>query len=90
MSKTPEEIEDLVMVLNTVSRLAMLVPLEDARELLNQYSQEQAIMPMLDPTRYIRERDQTEWHSDYLNAFLTYRSALEKIKEKHLPKVTPK
>lgn len=86
MSDTSErlsatEVSTTVRFIQGIARMAMTLDMEDVTALMAQMSLEEAMLPMFDPTLYMQTRDQTRWHRPYLEAFATYRKALQKIAE---------
>ena len=47
------EYEMIKSVTDAICRQAMLIPLEDAIALVNEFERTNALMPLLDPTGYI-------------------------------------
>lgn len=76
---TPETIRLTIEHIKSVSRLASLVSVDTIDALLSQLSLEETLMPLLDPTAYLRTADKTRWHGPYLRAFRAYRKALAEI-----------
>ncbi len=68
-------------VTDNVCRMAMLISLEDATELVDEFGRMDTLMPLIDPTGYMTIRKTAPLHEGMARAFLTFRMALEKIKE---------
>lgn len=76
---TDEEIDLLVSLIKQASRAAMIVPLHAVQALMEQHDREEALLPLLDPTLWMRTHDKTRWHKPWLRAFLEYRKALQDL-----------
>lgn len=68
--------------IDMVARLAMIIPIEDARELLNEINRTDVMMPFIDPTAYHKIMYTLPNHRDAVNAFITYRRSLAEILER--------
>lgn len=82
MSKSPEELAMLAHVIKGIAQQAILFfSIEDCDQLIERLGVEDALMPIVDPTRWRNERKTLEAGDQMLRAFVTFRKALEKIRE---------
>ena len=78
---SPDEAQDIAGIVNNTCQMAMFVTADQAKAAANQIEREGAIMPILDPTRYIAEGRALNINTRMLKAFRDFRLALEKIRE---------
>lgn len=60
-------------VIESVAQLAVMVPLEAAEELVDEYRRAEAITPIFDPTGWMRVQGNWEGHYRLATAFLAFR-----------------
>ena len=80
-SLSSDEAQDIAGIVKNTCQMAMFVTADQARAAANQIEREGAIMPILDPTRYIAEGRALNINTRMLKAFRDFRLALEKIRE---------
>ena len=68
--------------IDTVCRAATLIPIYEAKELVDEIYRMEGLMPILDPSSWIRISNTIGGHKGVAEAFLMFRVELEKIKEK--------
>ena len=80
-SLSSDEAQNIAGIVKNTCQMAMFVTADQARAAANQIEREGAIMPILDPTRYIAEGRALNINTRMLKAFRDFRLALEKIRE---------
>ena len=78
---SPDEAQDIAGIVKNTCQMAMFVTADQARAAVNQIEREGAIMPILDPTRYIAESSALNINTRMIKAFRDFRLALEEIRE---------
>lgn len=66
-------------LVDNAARMALLVPVEDARALVQEIERTDTLMPLLDPTGYRAIMDTLPQHRKLAKAFLAFREELEKL-----------
>lgn len=66
-------------LVDNAARMALLIPLDDARALVEEIERTDTLMPLLDPTGYRAIMDTLPQHRAVAKAFLTFRQELEKL-----------
>ena len=78
---SPDEAKDIAGIVKNTCQMAMFVTADQARAAVNQIEREGAIMPILDPTRFMAESSALHTNVRMLKAFRDFRLALEKIRQ---------
>jgi len=78
MSET-QPVEITKEAVDAVCRLAVVITVDDAVALVNEFKKMDTLMPILDPTAYKSVLPNIGGHEDAARAFLTFRLALEKL-----------
>lgn len=70
-----------VEMIYAVARMANLIPLADAQAVLDEVGrmEKKTLMPILDPTAYMKIRANIPGNERAIRTFITFRSELEKI-----------
>ena len=76
-----DEMEGFAGLLLQIVQLSTLIPTETARQAVRQMDGFDTIMPIMDPTRWMREHKDARRALDMARAFLAFRQAMDKIKE---------
>lgn len=66
-------------LVDNAAHMALLVPLEDARALVQEIDRTDTLMPLLDPTGYRAIMDTLPQHRMVAKAFLAFREELAKL-----------
>lgn len=66
-------------LVDSAARMAMLIPVDDARALVQEIERTDTLMPLLDPTGYRAIMDTLPQHRKLAQAFLAFRQELEKL-----------
>lgn len=69
-------------MIDNVCRLAMTIPLEEAQAVSAEIDRTETLMPLLDPSAYMKIMDNIPAHRDVVQAFVTFRIALAKVEKK--------
>lgn len=77
---TPEQTSAVNSLVLQSARLATLVPLDKAKELVADYEHTRSFAPFFDPTAWMQQRENVERGYDLARAFLAFRRALEELK----------
>jgi hypothetical protein len=73
------DIEHTKMQVDNFSKLAMLLPVADVVDLLQEIDRTDAFLPFYDPSAYMRISHNLPDHRDLAQAFLTFRKELARI-----------
>jgi hypothetical protein len=77
----PDRVRAVHEFVISLAQQAALISLEDAVALVDEFGFMHAAMPILDPTGYRKALETSDGHEALAKAFLTFRRALERIKE---------
>jgi hypothetical protein len=72
-------IDEIGLLLATYVRVAMMIRIEDIENLVRAVDREETILPLLDPTKYVRDAPNLSMTLKVGRAFLKFRKELEAI-----------
>jgi hypothetical protein len=73
------DVETLHSLVVGVAQHAILLSVEQAQALVDEMNRMESLMPILDPTGYIKIRKTMPGHKALAVAFLTFRQAIEQL-----------
>ncbi len=74
------ELQAAKAMIDQVCRMALLVPLDTARQLAAEIERTDAVMPFLDPTGWQRLSHTLPGHQEEVEAFIAFRARLEALR----------
>lgn len=77
---TPDEIREAYAMMQAAARVASAVDLAAARAVLESMHHMDSVMPILDPTEWIRLRKTAPAHQRFAQAFVNFRTVLEEFR----------
>lgn len=83
MASSTDGVEDLHGMLiwcQNIGRQACLFPIEDYRAVLSEIDRMETVMPLTDPTAYMKIMDTMPSHKRLVEAVLAFRLTLEKLR----------
>jgi hypothetical protein len=69
--------EDTFVQIQTIARLVRNIPLEDVDALVAEFQRMESIMPILDPTGWMRIANNVSGHQELVLAFVRFRRTVE-------------
>lgn len=76
-----DELRAVQALIYQSARIAAMVTVEQANEVLTEIGRVESFLPFTDPTAYMRIRDTLPGHQKAVRAFLAFRKALEDVKD---------
>lgn len=70
-------------MITSAAQIAQFVSVEDVEALINTANSADSIMPIVDPTAWIKGKDNLVDQRDIARGFLAFRRAIEKVKDRH-------
>ncbi len=80
MTAYANDLQATKSLIDQVCKLALLVPLDTARQLAAEIERTDAVMPFLDPTGWQRLSNTLPGHQEEVNAFIAFRARLEALR----------
>jgi hypothetical protein len=77
---TPDEIRETYEQMQTVARLVSMVDLAAARAVLASMHYMDSVMPITDPTGWMKLRKNAAAHQQFAQAFVNFRTVLEEFR----------
>ncbi len=74
------EIETIKQQIDQICQLAALIPVDDAVALVNELERMDSLMPVVDPTGWVKITGTIDGHKIAASGFLDFRRTLEKLK----------
>lgn len=71
-----ENVKEIKAAVDDICRMAMLIPVEDAVALVNEFNRMHSLMPLIDPTGYRDISGNIGGHEDAARYFLAFRANL--------------
>lgn len=73
------EHQETLIQIQTMARLIRNISIEDAQALAAEIDHIEAVLPMLDPTAWMRIANTEGGHRELVQAFLTFRRTVEEL-----------
>lgn len=82
---TVGDVHQVNVQIGLLMRFALTIPLDQVEAAISVCTQQETLMPLLDPTRYRREAKAIESNRELLTAFRTFRQTLERLRAREGP-----